>query len=371
MQFLSVVKKIASTKYAINARLFVFKRQSSVYSSEEVRRIFIDFFKVNHEHTYIPSSKIFSSTDETLLFVNAGMNQFKPVLLGNTNCQNDFGVVQRAVNSQRCIRVGGKHNDLDVVGSDCYHHTFFEMLGSWSFGDYFKKEACAMAWELLTRRFQLPVDNLYVTYFGGSKEMGLDPDLETKDIWISLGVAKDRIFPFGAKHNFWEMGEFGPCGPSTEIHFDQIGNRYVPEAINVDGSNVIEIWNLVFTQYNKLGPKRLEQLKKFHVDTGMGLERITAISQGKLSNYDTDLFQPIITKLEDMANCRPYCGTVGKNDQDNIDAAYRIISDHIRMLTIAIADGVIPGPKKRDLVRSKKERFSFEESASTSSESWD
>ena len=349
MKVLSAVRT-ALIRFKTNINLYVFTRPSSVYSSEEVRHDFINFFKVNYGHTYIPSSKIFSSTDETLMFVNAGMNQFKPVLLGNTDFHGDYGVVRRAVNSQRCIRVGGKHNDLDIVGSDCYHHTFFEMLGSWSFGDYFKKEACAMAWELLTKKYRLPVDNLYITYFGGSKEMNLEPDLETKDIWLSLGVAKDRIFSFGPKDNFWEMGDFGPCGPSTEIHYDQIGNRYVPEAVNVDGSNVIEIWNLVFTQYNKLGPNHLEKLEKLHVDTGMGLERITAILQGKLSNYDTDLFQPIIAKLEDMSNCRPYCGNVGSKDQDKVDAAYRIISDHIRMLTIAIADGIIPGPKKRDLI---------------------
>ena len=342
---------IALCKHKIG--LCSFKRQASGYSSESVRRTFIDFFKVNHNHTFIPSSKVYSATDESLLFVNAGMNQFKPILLGNTASHADYGAVRRAVNSQRCIRVGGKHNDLDVVGSDCYHHTFFEMLGSWSFGDYFKKEACEMAWELLTQKFYLPVDNLYVTYFAGSKEMNLDPDLETKEIWLSIGVPENRIFPFGAKFNFWEMGDVGPCGPSTEIHYDQIGNRFVPEAINVDGSNVIEIWNLVFTQYNKIGPNHLELLDKFHVDTGMGLERITAILQGKLSNYDTDLFWPIIEKLENMSDCRPYKGKIGSADIDHIDTAYRIISDHIRMITIAIADGIIPGPKTRDLVLRK------------------
>ena len=320
------------------------------YSSEEVRSTFINYFQNKYDHKFIPSSKVYSGVDDSLLFVNAGMNQFKPILLGISESHEEFGVIHRAVNSQRCIRVGGKHNDLEVVGKDCYHHTLFEMLGSWSFGDYFKKGACEMAWKLLTEVFKLPISNLYVTYFGGSEKMNLDPDLETKEIWLSIGVPDDRIFPFGPKFNFWEMGDVGPCGPCTEIHYDQIGNRYIPEAVNVDGSGVIEIWNLVFTQYNRINENHLELLEKFHVDTGMGLERITAVLQEKLSNYDTDLFQPIIAKLEDMADCKLYEGNVGATDQDGIDSAYRVISDHIRMLTIAIADGVLPGPKNRDMI---------------------
>ena len=315
-----------------------------INSSEEVRNAFINFYK-KHNHTVVPSSKVYSNANDSLLFVNAGMNQFKPIFLGISS-----STIPSAVNTQRCIRVRGKHNDLDVVGQDCHHHTFFEMLGSWSFGDYFKREACQMAWELLTKVYCLPVERLYVTYFGGSKEWNIEPDLETRDVWLSVGVPKDKIFAFGAKYNFWEMGEVGPCGPSTEIHYDQIGNRYAPGGVNIDGSNVIEIWNLVFMQYNRLTPNHLELLDQFHVDTGMGLERITAILQGTLSNYDTDLFQPIIAKLTEMGACQKYCGKVGKEDKNGIDSAYRIISDHIRMITVAISDGIFPGPRERDLI---------------------
>ena len=321
---------------------------NSCFSSENIRSAFINYFQ-NHDHKFVASSKVYSPSDNSLLFINAGMNQFKPIFLETDDYQNIFPF-KKAVNSQKCIRVGGKHNDLDVVGKDLSHHTFFEMLGSWSFGDYFKKDACFHAWEVLTKVYKLPVENLYVTYFGGCTKLGLEPDLETRDIWGAVGVSKDRIFPFDAKHNFWEMGELGPCGPCTEIHYDQIGNRYVPQEINVDGSNVIEIWNLVFMQYNKTGPNELQPLKKFHVDTGMGLERITAVLQGKFSNYDTDLFQPIIKKIEELGNCPKYQGKIGDDDIDGIDAAYRIISDHVRMITVAIGDGIHPGPRNRDLI---------------------
>ncbi|XP_076804006.1 alanine--tRNA ligase, cytoplasmic-like [Clavelina lepadiformis] len=323
----------------------------SQHSSKDIRELFINYYRDKHQHTQVPSSKVFSPDDNSLLFVNAGMNQFKPVLLGNEAAYKRINFIKRAVNSQKCIRAGGKHNDLEDVGVDVCHHTFFEMLGSWSFGDYFKKDACKMAWSLLADVFHLSKDKLYVTYFSGCEEIGLEADLETKEIWNSIGVNEDRILPFGIKDNFWEMGDSGPCGPCTEIHYDQNPDlRYAPEEVNKPGSDVIEIWNLVFMQYNRLGKNELIPLKKCHVDAGMGLERITAVLQGKVSNYDTDLFHPIISALENLSKCRPYAGHVGEEDLDGTDAAYRIVSDHIRMLTIAISDGIHPGPRGRDLI---------------------
>ncbi|XP_078491571.1 alanine--tRNA ligase, mitochondrial-like [Ciona intestinalis] len=322
------------------------------YSSKELRDIFIKFFE-RRDHEFIPSSKVYTPEDPSLLFVNAGMNQFKPVLLGDQKRKSLFSNVKRAVNSQKCIRAGGKHNDLNDVGHDLTHHTFFEMLGSWSFGDYFKEEACKMAWLLLTEVLNLSPDRLYVTYFNGCPLTNLKPDYDTREIWKSIGVAHNRILPFGSTDNFWEMGETGPCGPCTEIHYDRIGNRHVPEQVNKSLSDVVEIWNIVFMQFNKVSLSQLEPLDVCHVDSGMGLERITAVMQQKQSNYDTDLFVPILSAIEEISKVGPYKGRVGEEDTNGIDAAYRMISDHIRMLTVAISDGIYPGPKGRELILRK------------------
>lgn len=314
-----------------------------VTSSADIRSSFIDFFQRNHNHEHIPSSKVFLADDQSINFVCAGMNQFKPVFLGKAG--PDF-TASRAVNSQRCIRAGGKHNDLDAVGYDYTHHTFFEMLGSWSFNNYFKEEACAMAWTLLTEVYCLPKDQLYITYFGGSDHLQLKPDLETKKIWMSLGVDENRILPFGTSDNFWDMGATGPCGPCTEIHFDRVPGRYNPAGVNVDGSDVVEIWNLVFMQFNRLASQRVEPLATLNVDTGMGLERVSAVLQGVKSNYDTDVFTPILKSIQELCKSQPYSGRL---DCER-DIAYRIISDHIRMLTVAIADGLIPGSTGSGLI---------------------
>nr|CAB3244754.1 alanine--tRNA ligase, mitochondrial-like [Phallusia mammillata] len=321
-----------------------------VHSSKDIRSAFIKFYQ-EKDHTFVPSSKVFSPEDQSLLFVNAGMNQFKPIILGNSDDKRFSSHLKRAVNSQRCIRAGGKHNDLDDVGADLSHHTFFEMLGSWSFGDYFKDVACKLAWEFLTDICKLSSDRLYVTYFGGCDILGVKADIETRDIWLSIGISPERVLPCSPKENFWEMGETGPCGPSTEIHYDRNpANRFAPEEVNVDNSDIVEIWNIVFMQYNRINEKSLEPLHSFHVDTGMGLERITGILQGNKSNYDTDLFMPLISKLREVCNSRPYQGKVGSEDLDGIDCAYRVVSDHIRMLTIAVADGIYPGLRDRNLI---------------------
>jgi alanyl-tRNA synthetase len=311
-------------------------------NSKQLRKIFIDYFVERHAHKYVHTSSVIPHEDPTLLFANAGMNQFKPIFQGTIDPNSDYGKLRRAVNSQKCIRAGGKHNDLDDVGKDVYHHTFFEMLGNWSFGDFFKEKACEWAWDLLTNVLKLPKDRLYCTYFGGNKDLNLPVDEETRDIWLGLGVPPDRVLPFGMKDNFWEMGEIGPCGPCTEVHFDRIGGRFAPELVNIDDPMMLELWNLVFMQFNKEPDGSLNPLPNVHVDTGMGLERITSVIQGKLSNYDTDLFVPILKATEEAGDVRPYAGRVGKDDDDGIDMAYRVVADHIRTLTVAISDGGRP-----------------------------
>ncbi|XP_019642269.1 PREDICTED: alanine--tRNA ligase, mitochondrial-like [Branchiostoma belcheri] len=263
-------------------------------SSQEIRKTFLDFFKVKYDHLLVPSSSIVPKNDPTLLFINAGMNQFKPLIQGTVDPRSDMAKYRRVVNSQKCIRAGGKHNDLEDVGRDCYHHTVFEMLGNWSFGDFFKKEACAMAWELLTDVYRIPVDRLYITYFGGDTELGLQPDLECREIWASLGVPAARILPCGMRDNFWEMGDVGPCGPCTEIHYDHRGVRAASRLVNTDSPEVVELWNLVFMQFNREFRRQPAALPAMWWTQGMGLERLVAVLQGKLSNYDTDVFSPIL-----------------------------------------------------------------------------
>lgn len=292
-------------------------------SSSNIRNTFIEYFTEIQGHKHVKSSSVVPLCDPTVPFVNAGMNQFKGVFLDRVSPPS-----LRAVNSQKCIRVGGKHNDLDAVGLDGHHHTFFEMLGNWSFGDYYKNEACQMAWELLTGAYQLKPEDLVVTYFKGDSALKLEEDKECRDIWKSIGVPSDRIRAMDAADNFWEMGLTGPCGPCTEIHY-----------INPDG-NLTEIWNIVFIQYNREIDSSVTPLSKFHVDTGMGLERMSAILQSVSSNYDTDLFQPIIKAIEGKTSIERYTGDFGPSSV--LDTAYRRLADHARMISVCLADGAFP-----------------------------
>ncbi|XP_040574942.1 alanine--tRNA ligase, cytoplasmic [Lepeophtheirus salmonis] len=315
----------------------------SSLKADEIRKLFLDFFSKKKDHTYYHSSSTIPLDDPTLLFINAGMNQFKSVFVGTIDPNNDKAKLVRAVNSQKCVRAGGKHNDLEDVGKDSYHHTFFEMLGNWSFGDYFKKEICEWSWEFLTKELKMPEDRLYVSYFGGNEKTGLDPDLDCKQIWLDLGVPEERLLPGNMKDNFWEMGDTGPCGPCSEIHFDRVGGRNAAHLVNQDDPMVLEIWNLVFIQFNREADKSLKLLPKKHIDCGLGLERLVSAIQNKSSNYDTDIFTPIFEAIHERSGAsKPYQGKFGDEDPDQIDMAYRVVADHIRTLTIVIADGGRP-----------------------------
>ncbi|EOZ93639.1 Alanyl-tRNA synthetase [Indibacter alkaliphilus LW1] len=309
--------------------------------AKQIRSTFIEFFK-SKQHQFVKSSPIVVKNDPTLMFTNAGMNQFKDFFLGNEQAK-----VTRVANSQKCLRVSGKHNDLEEVGVDTYHHTMFEMLGNWSFGDYFKKEAIEWAWELLTDVFKLPQDRLYVSVFGGDVEDGLEQDKEAFDLWKGI-VSEDRILFGSKKDNFWEMGDTGPCGPCSEIHIDLRSNEERKaqsgyDLVNNDHPQVIEIWNLVFMQFNRLSDGSLKELPAKHVDTGMGFERLVRAIQQKPSNYDTDIFTPFIAQLESKSG-----KTYGENEK--IDIAMRVIVDHIRAIAFTIADGQLPSNNKAGYV---------------------
>ena len=301
--------------------------------SSEIRKEFLKFF-ADKKHEIVKSAPMIIKNDPTLMFINAGMNQFKEYFLGNSKPIN-----KRICNTQKCLRVSGKHNDLEEVGIDTYHHTFFEMLGNWSFGDYFKEEAINWAWELLTINFKIPVESLYVTIFEGSKEDGLEKDIEAYNFWSKI-VSNERILLGNRNDNFWEMGDQGPCGPCSEIHIDlrsEKDKKKVPGSslVNKDNPEVIELWNLVFIEFNRKADGSLETLPEKHIDTGLGFERLCMVLQNKKSNYDSDVFTPLIREIELLTNFN-----YGKKEV--IDRAIRVISDHIRAVCFAIADGQLP-----------------------------
>jgi len=298
-----------------------------------IRQQFLDFFESKNHHT-VSSAPMVVKDDPTLMFTNAGMNQFKDYFLGNT-----IPNYPRVCDTQKCLRVSGKHNDLEEVGYDTYHHTMFEMLGNWSFGDYFKKEAIEWAWELLTDVYQIDKDRLYVSVFEGSSEDKLKKDEEAFNIWSKL-IDSDRIIDGDKKDNFWEMGDVGPCGPCSEIHVDirsdeDRKNVEGKTLVNADHPQVIEVWNLVFMQYNRKADGSLEKLPQTHVDTGMGFERLCMVLQGVQSNYDTDVFQPLIQQIALLSN-----KVYGDDEKDDI--AMRVIADHLRAVSFSIADGQLP-----------------------------
>jgi alanyl-tRNA synthetase len=309
-------------------------------TSSQIRKQFLDFFR-EHGHTIVPSSSVVPHDDSTLLFSNAGMNQFKPYFLGTQKPP-----YRRAADTQKCIRAGGKHNDLDDVGRDTYHHTFFEMLGNWSFGDYFKREAIGWGWELLTQVWGLDKSRLHATVFEGSKEDGVPRDDEAMELWKTVtDIDPSHIHWGNKKDNFWEMGDTGPCGPCSEIHIDKTPGKTGGPLVNKGTQDVIEIWNLVFIQYNRNSDRSLTPLPAKHVDTGMGFERVTAVIQGKDSNYDTDVFTPIMDAIGELVG-----GRYGGRLENRNDTAFRVIADHLRMLTFALTDGARPGNKGRGAV---------------------
>ena len=350
-------------------------------TSKEIRQQFLDFFRAK-DHEIVDSSPVVPFDDPTLMFANAGMNQFKDVFLGTGS-----RAYVRAADTQKCIRAGGKHNDLDDVGKDTYHHTFFEMLGNWSFGDYFKKEAIEWAWELLTEVWKIPKDRLHATYFEGDTAEGLEPDSQAAELWRTVtDIDPSHIHPGNKKDNFWEMGETGPCGPCSEIHIDLTPDLSGAPLVNAGDARVIEIWNLVFIQFNRAADRKLSPLPAKHVDTGMGFERICAVLQGMqrgdlggVTNYDTDVFTPIFDAIRQRTRAPAYTATLpsddnkptaapplqggdgggrgvapGSNRCDNnqimIDVSYRVIADHVRCLTFALTDGATPSNEGRGYV---------------------
>src|SRR5687767_13517946 len=325
-------------------------------TSQQIRQQFIDFFVQRHGHTFVPSSPVVPHDDPTLLFTNAGMNQFKPIFLGT-----DKRAYTRAVNTQKCIRAGGKHNDLDDVGRSRRHHTFFEMLGNWSFGDYFKRDAIAWSWELLTKVWKIDPTRLHVTVHEGDPASGVPRDDEAANLWMEVaGVPKDRIH-YGGRDNFWEMGETGPCGPCTEIFIDRTPDKSgAASVLSGEDPRVMEIWNNVFIQYNRNPDRSLTPLPAKHVDTGMGLERIIQVLQNVNDNYAIDLFNPFWQALKDLSGIT-YTGKYPRSNEADPEAeardaqlrhdiAFRVIADHVRCLTFALTDGAVPSNEGRGYV---------------------
>ncbi|WP_426667636.1 alanine--tRNA ligase [Mucilaginibacter sp. McL0603] len=317
-------------------------------TSTEIRQAFLDFF-ASKGHVIVPSAPIVIKNDPTLMFTNAGMNQFKDIFLGEAPAK-----YPRVADTQRCLRVSGKHNDLEEVGIDTYHHTMFEMLGNWSFGDYFKKEAIAWSWELLTEAYKIDKDRIYVTIFEGDEKEGLPKDQDAYDFW-KLYIAEDRILMGNKKDNFWEMGETGPCGPCSEIHYDSrpdIDRQKVDgkTLVNADDPLVIEIWNNVFMQFNRLKDGSLQPLPAKHVDTGMGFERLVRVLQNKTSNYDTDVFQPMIQFIAEKSGKKYKSDANPGEDSWNDAVAMRVMADHIRAISFAISDGQLPSNNKAGYV---------------------
>ena len=325
-------------------------------NSSEIRNKFLNFFK-SKKHEIVSSSPLVNKDDPSLMFVNAGMVAFKDYFLGNKK-----PIQLRIANTQKCLRVSGKHNDLEEVGHDTYHHTFFEMLGNWSFGDYFKEESIKWAWELLTEVYKIPAEDLYVTIFKGSEQDNLSIDKDAYEIWSNI-ISKDKIILCGKKDNFWEMGNQGPCGPCSEIHIDlrdktEKSKVSAKELVNRDNPKVIELWNLVFIQYERKSDGNLVNLPNKHIDTGMGLERLSMVLQGVSSNYDTDIFSGIIKEIEKISNSK-----YGHNEEKDI--AMRVIADHLRAVCFAIADGQLPSNNgagyviRRILRRAVRYAYSF------------
>ena len=307
-------------------------------TARQIRQEFFDYF-VERQHALVPSAPVIPADDPTLLFTNAGMNQFKDVFLG-TGTRSYV----RAVDTQKCIRVSGKHNDLEEVGHDTYHHTYFEMLGNWSFGDYFKREAIAWAWDLLTNHWGIPKERMYATVFAGDEQDGLPADEEAEGLWRSVtDIDRAHVLRFGKKDNFWEMADTGPCGPNSEIHVDLTPDCSGAALVNADDPRVIEIWNLVFIQFNRTAAGTLEPLPAKHVDTGMGFERLVAVLQGT-DNYGTDVFGPLMERIGDLVGQR-YADTAAEQQ-----VAFRVLADHVRMLSFSIADGALPSNEGRGYV---------------------
>ena len=309
--------------------------------SKDIRKSFYNYFN-SKQHKIVDSAPMVVKNDPTLMFTNAGMNQFKDIFLANTKATNT-----RLANSQKCLRVSGKHNDLDEVGHDTYHHTMFEMLGNWSFGDYFKENAIDYAWEFLTDVMKIDKNSLYVTVFKGDAKDKTEKDNEAYDFW-KKHISEDRILDGSKKDNFWEMGETGPCGPCSEVHVDIRSDEEKKlidgsKLVNEDHPHVIEIWNLVFIQYNRKANGELVNLPEKHVDTGMGFERLCMIVQNKQSNYDTDVFQSLIQRISEISKIK-----YGAAEESDI--AMRVISDHLRAISFSIADGQLPSNAKAGYV---------------------
>lgn len=320
------------------------------WPTNEIRSNYLDYFCKQNQHKFIKSSSVLPKKGSGTYFTNAGMNQFKSIILGELDANEivDPRKYIGVANSQKCIRIGGKHSDLDDIGKDTYHHTFFEMLGNWSFGAYQKELACKMAIELLVDIYKINPQGLYFTYFAGDKSLNLEPDLETKSIWTKLGIKEDHVLPFGMKENFWEMDIVGPCGPCTEIHFDRLasGSNYSKDQIqsarllvNQGTERVIELWNLVFMQYNRINANTFTSLPSLVVDTGMGLERLSAVLNNLTSNYDTDLFVPIFDRIK--SHCDSRVPEYARANTD-LQANYRILADHMRSICVSISDGLMP-----------------------------